>query len=95
LLRQLVGKQPLSQGMGRLPYDMLISELTRRFDDLERLLGDSPFFYSDRPSIADFAIYGVFSAGIEEAVTPEFAELVEQRPALSAWRARVRDAVKN
>lgn len=74
---------------------MLISELTRRLDDLVMLMGDSRLFYSGRPSIADFAIYGVFSTGIEEGVTPEFAELVAQRPALSAWRARVRDAVAN
>lgn len=92
LLRQLVGKQPMSQGMGRLPNDMLITELTQRFDDLVVLLGDDPFFYSEQPSVADFAIYGVFNTGIEGGITPEFTELVSQRPKLSEWRLRVREA---
>lgn len=48
-------------------------------------------FYSDRPSAADLAIYGVFSAGFEEDVTPEFAELASQRPALADWFKRVED----
>lgn len=93
LLRQLVGKQPMSQGMGRFPNEMLISELTQRFDDLVALLGDSPFFYSEQPSVADFAIYGVFNTGIEGGITPEFAELVSQRTKLSDWRLRVREKV--
>lgn len=93
LLRQLVGKQPLSQGLGRLPIDMLITELTQRFDDLVALLGDRPFFYSEKPSVADFAIYGVFNTGIEGGITPEFAKLVSERPTLSDWRLRVKKTI--
>jgi len=94
LLRQLVGKQPASQGLGRLPNDMLITEFSRRFDDLVVLLGDSPFFYAEQPSVADFSIYGVFNTGIEGDITPEFGELVSQRPTLSAWRLRVKEATE-
>ena len=88
-------KQPMSQGLGRLPNEMLISELTQRFDDLVVLLGDSPFFYSEQPSVADFALYGVFNTGIEGGITPEFGELVSQRPSLSEWRLRVRKATEH
>jgi glutathione S-transferase len=94
LLRQLVGKQPMSQGLGRLPNEMLISEFAQRFDDLVVILGDSPFFYSDQPSVADFAIYGVFNTGMEGGITPEFTELVSQRPALLEWRSRVKNATE-
>lgn len=94
LLRQLVGKQPMSQGLGRLPNEMLISELTQRFDDLVVILGNSLFFYSEQPSVADFAIYGVFNTGIEGGITPEFAELVSQRPTLSEWHLRVQNATE-
>lgn len=66
--------------MGRLPYHMFITEFTHRFDDLVTLLEDNPFFYSDEPSVADFAIYGVYSRGIEEGITPELTELVLSDP---------------
>ena len=92
LLRRLVGGQPKAQGLGRLPYDVLIAEMGERLDDLVQLLGNNPFFYSDRPSAADFAIYGVFSTGLKEDVTPDFAKLVSQRPALEDWFQRVDDA---
>jgi len=56
------------------------------------LLGKRAFIYSDRPSAAGFAIYGVFSTGLMEDVTPDFAELVSDRPALADWYKRVEDA---
>jgi len=94
LLRRFVGKQPKAQGLGRLPYEVLIAELGERLDDLVVLLGKDAYFYSDRPSVADFAIYGVFSTGHAEDVTPDFVELVSQRPALVDWRKRVEEATR-
>ena len=83
----------MSQGNGRLPHDMLIAELSQRFDDLVVRLSDNPFFYAEQPGVADFAIYGVFSTCNEEGITPEFAKLVSQRPALTEWRARVAEVI--
>jgi glutathione S-transferase len=94
LLRQLVGKQPKAQGLGRLPYDMLIAEFGERLDDLATLLGKHRLFYSDRLSVADFAIYGVFHTGCLEDVAPDFAEEVSQRAALVDWRKRVEEATR-
>jgi len=65
-----------------------------RLDDLVVMLGQKPFFFADRPSVADFAIYGVFSTGYSEDITPDFVELVSQRPALIDWRARVDVAIR-
>ncbi|MYE13386.1 MAG: glutathione S-transferase family protein [Gammaproteobacteria bacterium] len=95
ILRRLVGRQPRAQGMGRLPYEMLVRELGKRLDDLVVLLGRNPFFCSDKPSIADFAIYGQLCTGSSERVTPDFAEIVEQRGALEAWRSRLETAMGN
>lgn len=95
LLRRLVGKQSQAQGLGRLPYDMLLAEFGERLDDLAALLGTQTFFFSDRPSVADFAIYGVFSTGCSESVTPEFPEQVSKRPALVDWRTRVQEAIRH
>ena len=49
--------------------------------------------YSDRPSMADFAIYGVFGTGVSD-VTPDFEEEVARRPALTDWGKRVEDATR-
>lgn len=94
LLRRLVGKQPKAQGLGRLPYDVLIAEVGERLDDLVLLLGKQAFFYADRPSVADFAIYGVFETGCNGA-TPDFAEQVSQRAALADWHKRVEEATRH
>ena len=95
MLRRLVGRQTRAQGMGRLPYDMLVGELGKRLDDLVVLLTQHPFFCSDKPSIADFAIYGQVCTGSSEGITPDFAEIVEQRGALEDWRSRLETAMGN
>ena len=81
--------------MGRLPYEMLVRELGMRLDDLVVLLTRNPFFCSDKPGIADFAIYGQLCTGSSERVTPDFAEIVEQRGALGEWRSRLETAMGN
>lgn len=45
LLRRLVGRQPKAQGLGRLPYDMLLAEFEARLDDLVTLLGAPLFLF--------------------------------------------------
>ena len=95
MLRRLVGRQPRAQGMGRLPYEMLSRELELRLDDLVVLLNQHPFFYSDKPSIADFAIYGQLCTGMSEGITPEIADIVQQRGTLEEWRSRLETAMGN
>ncbi|MEP3225611.1 MAG: glutathione S-transferase family protein [Parasphingorhabdus sp.] len=90
ILRRLVGQQPLGQGLGRLPYEILVAELELRLDNLAELLKEHPFFYSDQPSIADFAIYGISATGFSGA-TPEFAEAFSNRAELVSWRSRMDD----
>jgi len=94
VLRRLIASATKAQGLGRLPYDVLIRELGERLDDLVLLLGKQAFFYSDRPSVADFAIYGEFNTGFTEA-TPDFAEQVSQRPALADWHKRVEEVTRH
>ncbi|CAH0991151.1 hypothetical protein SIN8267_01253 [Sinobacterium norvegicum] len=89
LLRHLVGKQPKAQGLGRLPYKVLLAELGGKLEDLELLLGESTFFFSENPSAADFAIYGVFCTGLLDGVTPDFEALMSKHPALLKWHKRV------
>ena len=81
--------------MGRLPYDVLMTEFANRLDDLVSLLGDTTFFFSEQPSVADFAIYGVLSTGCAEGATPDLAEQVSQRPPLVDWRKRLEEAIRH
>lgn len=78
----------VSQGLGRLPYDRLSGELVRRMDELEVLLGDSPYFFADEPSAADLAVFGQIST-LRSGATPDGAALFDARAALVAWYDRV------
>jgi glutathione S-transferase len=91
VFRRMVGGTTRAQGMGRLPYAELIRETGERLDDLVLLLAQRSFFYSSRPGAADFALRGQFRTGCNGA-TPDFAELVSERPSLSDWLKRVDEA---
>jgi glutathione S-transferase len=93
LLSRVIGGTTRAQGLGRLPYDVLIREVAGHLDDLVLLLGRRAFFYADRPSGADFSLYGMFATGCSDA-TPDFAALASERPALADWRKRVEDAAR-
>ena len=79
---------------GRRVVPVLIREIGSRLDDLVLLLDRRAFFYADRPSVADFALYGMFRTGCNE-VTPDFDELVSERPTLADWMKRVEDATRH
>lgn len=91
LLKRSIVKAPKVQGLGRLPTAILVEEIGRHLDDLTILLGSSPFFYSESPSAADLALYGIVSSLCREA-TPEGEPMIAERPTLLAWRSRVEEA---
>ena len=77
--------------MGRLPSDVLVKEIDARLDDLVRMLGDRDFFYGDRPSVADLAVYAQLNGGASD-VTPEIRALIHERPKLVEYMKRVEQA---
>lgn len=83
----------LAQGLGRLPQDVLVRELGGHLDDLMMVLGDRPFFFAERPSVADLAIYGQFHM-LCSGPTPEAEALVKEHPGLVAHTRRVEEAAK-
>jgi glutathione S-transferase len=93
VLRRMIGGTTRAQGLGRLPYADLIRETGERLDDLVLLLAQRSFFYSSRPSVADFSLRGQFRTGCSGA-TPDFEQLVSQRPSLADWLKRVDDAAR-
>lgn len=88
LLNWQIGGQARSQGLARLPLDMLLDELGRRFDELVVMLGDADFFFGDRVSVADLAIFGQLST-LRSGPTPQGAKLVDARPKLARFFDRV------
>jgi glutathione S-transferase len=67
-------------------------EFSQRLDDLVNFLGRRPFFYSDRVSRADLAVYA-FLLNMPAVAGPVVAAAVESRQALVDLMARVEAAV--
>ena len=93
VFRRMIGRTTKAQGLGRLPYQTLIREVGERLDDLVLLLAQRSFFYSSRPSVADFALRGQFKTG-HSGATPDFERLVSERPTLVDWMKRVDEAAR-
>lgn len=88
VLRRWIGSQARAQGLARLPLDILVAELAARLGELLVQLADRPFFFADRPSAADLAIFGQLHM-LQSGPTPQAAELIRARPALRAYYERV------
>jgi glutathione S-transferase len=91
IIRRQVGGQLRAQGMGRLPEETLAREFGARLDDLLRMLGERPFFYDERPSVADLAVFGQLTSALSE-VAPETRRAVQERPRLMDYMKRVAGA---
>lgn len=88
VLRRQIGSQATAQGLQRLPLELLVDELGRRFDELEVWLDERPFFFADQPSAADFALFGQLRLQLS-GPTPQAAALITKRPWLEAYNQRV------
>ena len=51
-------------------------------------LGDRPYFFSDRPSVADLAIFGQLNM-LQSGPTPQAERLIAQRPKLADYFLRL------
>jgi glutathione S-transferase len=88
LIGRQIGAQVRAQGAGRLPPDVLAKEFAARLDDVERMLGTRPFFYDDRLSVADLAVYGQLHFA-DSAVTPEAQAILRAHQGLVDHMKRV------
>lgn len=88
ILRRQIGSQPQAQGLVRLPLERILAELDRRMDELLVWLDDAPFLFGERPGAADCAVFGQFQM-LRSGPTPQGAALIERRPRLSEYAARV------
>lgn len=86
------GPAPDPAGAALSPATLeLVEQLGRRCDDLVNLLAGRPFFYADRPSLADLAVYAIL-CNMRRGDLPRGAQLLRERPPLLAFLARVEEA---
>ncbi len=78
-------------GTWERPVTGLLRELGLRMDDLVNFLGARPFFYADRLSMADLAVYAMLHTLRADSI-PGAARLLAQRPSLVAFMERVERA---
>jgi len=78
-------------GTWERPETGIVRELGLRLDDLMNFLGARAFFYADRLSMADLAVYAMLYTMRNEAI-PGSALLIAQRPALVGFMRRVEEA---
>lgn len=91
IMRRTVRRQVAAQGAGRLSQEMLAREFGGRLDDLVRLLSDRAFFFSDTPSVADFALFGQLTFA-DVDVSPDTRDEVRRRTQLVDYMERVAHA---
>jgi glutathione S-transferase len=86
LLPRFVRKGGQAQGIGRKDRGTVCLEVAAHFDAIVALLGEREWLIGDHLTVADIAVASMCTV-IERA--EEAAELMQQRPALLAWRERV------
>ncbi len=90
-VKRQLGGAPWYQGLGRLPEDVLLEEIDRLLDDLEAMREGREFYFADRPSVADLALYGELTMACS-GPTPEIEACVARRPGLVEYLKRVEQA---
>ncbi len=94
VLKKKLAKTTAAQGLGRLPQSVLIEETAQHLQDLSTLLGDSPYFYSEQASAADFSVYGQIGFGLS-GTTPAFEAAYAEHKNLQQFYQRVKDLLKS
>ncbi len=87
MLRRL-GAWLRAGGTWERPETAISRGIGDRLDDLVNLLGTRPFFYADRPSMADLAVYSMLRA-VEFGSIPDSSQQLLSRPGLVAYMRRV------
>ena len=75
-------------GTWERPETGLLRGISDRLGDLSNFLGARPFFYADRVSIADLAVYGMLRV-LQRGGIPGAEQLLSQRPSLIEFMRRV------
>jgi len=90
-----LSRGPVARPRGRDGFSAeaseLVTEIARRCDDLVNLLSGRPFFYGDRPSMADLAVYGMLDS-MRRGNFPDGPRVVAERLPLVELMARVEEA---
>jgi glutathione S-transferase len=75
-------------GTWERPETGIARGISDRLDDLVNLLGTRPFFYAERPSMADLAVYAMLRS-VSRGTIPGAAQGLLARPGLVTYMRRV------
>ncbi len=89
--RRAMGARQLSRG--ELREIEIASEVAARLDDVVGLLGERPFFHSDRLSVADLSVFGMLEV-VKDSPMAMGRDVLGERPALLAYMERVDAATR-
>lgn len=89
--RRLIRGQVRHQGTGRKTSAHIEADLSRHLDAAQALLASGPYLLGDRPWLCDFALFGELRF---LGFSKPGAAVLAQRPVLSAFLERVRQACK-
>ncbi|MFY9510623.1 MAG: glutathione S-transferase family protein [Rubrivivax sp.] len=90
--RRLIERQVRGQGTGRKAPAHVDADLERHFDAIEAQLAGRPFLLGKKPWLCDFALYGQLRFLGDG---PASARQLAARPALAAYRERVKTVSRN
>jgi glutathione S-transferase len=74
------------QGLGRKPVAMVVRDLERHVDAIASWLGEGEWLVGDALSLADISVFAELAC-IRD--TDEGGKVIEARPAVASWMARV------
>jgi glutathione S-transferase len=82
MMRGVLGRQ----GLGRKPVERIVQDVERHIDAIAGWLGDGEWLVGSALSLADIAVFAQLAC-IRD--TEEGGKVIEGRPAVAAWMARV------
>jgi glutathione S-transferase len=68
-----------AQGTGRLPYDAMVEAMKEDLRDVSKALGGKSFFFGERPTEADAAVFGFLAQVIWAAPGSPYEVLIKGR----------------
>lgn len=91
MIRRSVRQELHHQGMGRHSQAEIDAMARADLDAADALLGDQPFFFGDRPTLADCTAYGFLALTLWSPIPGAHQDHLRELPRLVAFCERMRD----
>ncbi len=93
MVRKTILRDVHGQGLGRIPYDEMVSKASLDIKAIEQILGEQRFLFGDKPSAADASVGSVLAALVCGPTETALKQTVSSRPALVSYVARIQESL--